>query len=185
MFEDQLAEKKRKNEKYLLNGNYEEGFFTPFSEKTDERPGFSHSAGGDFKRNTIAVVMRPMINAVIAMGHLLQSVLKFTLGTINLIVGLCWWDANEAFSGVKNMARGLQHVIDACYFAISIITDFLDAAIRLVTHSLTTITQPVITLIDESQTLEDYYFYVGIYTRVNTPHENPQDIPQGIPQNSF
>lgn len=105
---------------------YQTSFFEPFLSFTDA------------KYNVKAVVYRPLIDLLLMTSAALKAILNTSLGLVNLTLGIVTGDFKDIKKGAKNLKSGFELIISASFYALSIVTDCLDAILRLATHSLAT-----------------------------------------------
>ena len=127
---------------YGFDGNYEHGFFTPFS-KREECSGYLSTDGltslrvcDDVYRNVLAVVLRPIVNIAIAIGRLVAAVQCFSLGVCHLLLSVFVSSQKNLEQSKEFFSLTRLHIGNVVIHAVNTPFSSLDAMIRLVTHSL-------------------------------------------------
>ncbi|MFT4060452.1 MAG: hypothetical protein QM652_12995 [Legionella sp.] len=112
---------------FMGKAGYDNSYFQPFDSFSDA------------KKNVKSIIFQPIIDAYLALTFLQWSLIHTTFGLANIAIGTITFDLDDLMTGSHNIERGITDLFDACYLAISIITDCLDNILRLATHTLATI----------------------------------------------
>lgn len=115
---------------YKLSGNYENSFFTPY------KSCFNKTALDDLYLNVTAVFLKPLVDAAMVVTCASRSVNSFSCTVTNLIAGIVKLDSELLVLSLKSAKNTAINVVATVYFALSIVTDFIDSLVRLITHSM-------------------------------------------------
>lgn len=127
MFELSRKAKKINFQTFGCSGAYEFSFFR------------SYNSFQDTKSNVKALIYKPIINLFLSAHAVLNGLILTTLGIINLAIGLGTFSSKDLELGGNNVSKGFDNFIQSAYYAASIITDFVESVLRLITHTLGTI----------------------------------------------
>lgn len=127
MFELPQQIQKNLSIKHNYNNFYQNSFFKPYKSLTEA------------KHNLKAIVFRPLVDTYLLLTTLQRALFTIGLGITNIALGIVTIDSTDLKSGGDALSDGAEALLNCIYYAQSIVTNCIDAILRLITHTLSTI----------------------------------------------